>query len=108
VAAYQIGEVEELLGLPASTLRHWEKVVPLLSPRKDEFGRRVYSDSDLRILLRLKHLAFDRGLGIGAAGEALLSELASPAGEGRATIAEVRGELIGLYFENKERSIPKP
>lgn len=101
MGSYGIGEVEALLGLPASTLRHWESVVPILSPRKDAWGRRVYSESDLRILLRLRHLAQDRGLGIGAAAEALLEELGAPGGELRSRLAEIRGELIGLYFDNK-------
>jgi DNA-binding transcriptional MerR regulator len=104
VASYGIGEVEALLSLPASTLRHWEKTLPLLSPRKDDFGRRVYSEADILLLLRLKHLAFDRGLGIKAAGEALLAELSAPGGELHARLAEIRGELVGLWFESLESS----
>lgn len=105
MGSYGIGEVEDLLGLPASTLRHWETVVPLLSPRKDTWGRRVYNESDLRILLRLRHLALDKGLGIGAATEALLQELGAPSGELRSRIAEIRGELIALYFDNKTAGV---
>ncbi len=101
MASFGIGEVEELLGLPASTLRHWERVLPLLEPRKDAFGRRVYSESDLRLLLRLKHLAQGRGLGIGAAGDALVAELAAANPETRARLAELRGDLIGLYFQSR-------
>lgn len=101
MASYGIGEVEDILGLPASTLRHWEKVLPALDPRKDAFGRRLYSDADLRLLFRLKHLAFARGLGLQAAGEALLEELSSPGAEARARLAEIRGELIGLYFASR-------
>ncbi|MBL8966471.1 MAG: MerR family transcriptional regulator [Spirochaetaceae bacterium] len=101
MASFGIGEVEELLGLPASTLRHWERVLPLLEPRKDAFGRRVYSESDLRLLLRLKHLAQRRGLGIGAAGETLVAELAAANPETRARLAELRGDLIGLFFQSR-------
>ena len=106
MASYSIGEVERFLGLPASTLRHWEKAFPLLSPRKDSFGRRVYSESDLRVLLRLRYLAFDRGLGITGAGEAFLAEMAtsseSSEAELHAILQEVRGELIGKWFESRE------
>lgn len=101
MGSYGMGEVEALLGLPASTLRHWESVVPLLSPRKDPWGRRVYSESDLRILMRLRHLALDKGLGIGTAAEVLLGELGAPEGELRSRLAEIRGELISLYFDNR-------
>ena len=106
MASYSIGEVERFLGLPASTLRHWEKAFPLLSPRKDSFGRRVYSESDLRVLLRLRYLALDRGLGITGAGEAFLAEMAaassSSEAELHALLQEVRGELIGRWFESRE------
>ena len=106
MASYSIGEVERFLGLPASTLRHWEKAFPLLSPRKDSFGRRVYSESDLRVLLRLRYLAFDRGLGITGAGEAFLAEMATASGsseaELHALLQEVRGELIGKWFESRD------
>jgi DNA-binding transcriptional MerR regulator len=102
MASYGIGEVERILGLPATTLRHWEKVVPLLAPRKDAFGRRVYTEADLRVLFRLRHLAQDRGLGIGEAGKVILEESAARDGELGARLAEVRGELIGLYFLSLE------
>ena len=89
-------EVERILGLPASTLRHWEREVPLLQPRKDAFGRRVYSEADLRLIFRLKHLALDKGLGLSAARERLVLELSGPMPDERARIEEVRGELIAL------------
>jgi DNA-binding transcriptional MerR regulator len=102
VAAYTTGQVERLLGLPSSTLRHWEREVSLLEPRKDSFGRRRYSTSDLRILFRLRHLALGRGLGLSAAREALVAELSaelpSPRAEARARLAEIRTELVALYF----------
>jgi len=98
VASFGIGEVEELLALPASTLRHWERVIPLLAPRKDAFGRRVYSEADVRLLFRLKHLTLRKGLGLHAAAEALVSEVAVERPEHRAALAAIRGELIALWL----------
>ncbi|MGO8693827.1 MAG: MerR family transcriptional regulator [Rectinemataceae bacterium] len=102
MASYGIGEVELILALPASTLRHWEREFSLLAPRKDQFGRRRYSESDIRLLLRLKHLALGRGMGLSAAAQCLLDELGVPQSETRARIAELRGELIALYFATLE------
>jgi DNA-binding transcriptional MerR regulator len=96
MSGYATGVVVRLLGIPASTLRHWEREVPLLQPRKDAFGRRLYSEADLRLILRLKHLAVDKGLGLSAARERLESELSGPMPDERARIEEVRGELIAL------------
>jgi DNA-binding transcriptional MerR regulator len=102
MASYATREVEALLGLPSSTLRHWEREVPLLQPRKDAFGRRSYSESDLLFLLRLKHLALDKGFGLSAARAKLEAELSGPLPDERARIAEIRGELLGLLDEAKK------
>ncbi len=102
MASFTTSQAERLLGLPASTLRHWEREVSLVEPRRDAYGRRSYSEADLRILLRLRHLAVRRGLGLAAAGRALLAELAGPGPERRARVAELRGELISLYFASLE------
>ncbi len=92
--------VERLLGLPASTLRFWEKEVVFIAPRKDVFGRRLYSVSDTCILLRLKHLALVRGFGLGKAKKLLENELMHPDEELRAGLSEIRGTLASLYFDN--------
>jgi DNA-binding transcriptional MerR regulator len=102
LASYPTRVVERLLGLPSSTLRHWEREVPLLQPRKDAFGRRNYSDADLQLILRIKHYALDKGLGLSAAREKLLSELSGPMPDERARIAEVRGELLDLLAKAEE------
>ncbi len=100
MSGYSTRQAERLLGLPSSTLRHWERVVSIVEPRKDAWGRRVYSRSDLQLLLRLRHLAQGRGLGLARGAELLLCELSGPRPGSRALIAEIRGELIGLYFES--------
>jgi DNA-binding transcriptional MerR regulator len=102
LAAYSTGKVERLLGLPSSTLRYWEREVALLQPRKDPFGRRMYSEADLRLILRLKHLALDQGLGLKAARERLERELSGPMPDERARIEEIRGELIALLAKADE------
>lgn len=96
---YGTGEVEELLGLPASTLRFWEKEVPFLAPRKDVFGRRIYSPLDLCVLSRLKFLAFDRGLGLKAACEAMELELTVADPALKADVIELKTSLYSLKSE---------
>lgn len=93
---YSTGEVEHMLGLPASTLRFWEKEVPFLAPRKDVFGRRVYSPLDLCVLSRLKYLAFDRKLGLKAACSAMEKELVLGDHSLKADIIELKTKLFSL------------
>ncbi|MHB1926350.1 MAG: MerR family transcriptional regulator [Leptospirillum sp.] len=53
---YRIGEACRILGITPATLRHWEKVFPLLSPKKTRGGQREYSEEDLRFLGRVIEL----------------------------------------------------
>ncbi len=53
---YSIGEASEAIGVPNSTLRHWEKE-GLIEPERDyESGYRKYTKSDLRKLLVIRTL----------------------------------------------------
>jgi len=93
MAAHQIGEVERLLGVKSHTLRYWEKEIPLLQPRKDVFGRRVYSGRDVTLLLRLKHLLYERHFTIEGARGQLLLELSGTGQDRRAVLDSVPSEL---------------
>jgi len=102
MARLSIGEAEELLGLPASTLRHWEKALSVLGPRKDGFGRRVYSEAELRLLFRIKYLSQERGFGLKETEAEILAELGAPRAEARALLSEIRGDFIGLWLANRD------
>ncbi|MFA6506046.1 MAG: MerR family transcriptional regulator [Treponemataceae bacterium] len=98
MAAYQIGEVERLLDVKSHTLRYWEKEMPLLQPRKDVFGRRVYSSRDVTMLLRLKHLLHVRHFTIEGAREQFMLELSGDVQDVRGLVDSVRSELVAVYF----------
>ncbi|MBO6219991.1 MAG: MerR family transcriptional regulator [Treponema sp.] len=101
---YTIGEVEELSGIKQNILRYWETVIPGFAPRKDLGGRRVYTERDFEIVLRLKHLIYERKFTIEGARKEILHE--SQAYENNAeamnAIRELRTELTQLYFEIKK------
>lgn len=64
--AYRIHSVATLTGIPATTLRAWERRYQLVSPERTESGYRLYSDRDLSTLLQVKTL-LAQGLKIGEA-----------------------------------------
>ncbi|MCR4823623.1 MAG: MerR family transcriptional regulator [Treponema sp.] len=101
---YTIGEVEELSGIKQNVLRYWETVIPGFAPRKDIGGRRVYTERDFEIVLRLKHLIYERKFTIEGARKEILHE--SQAYEDNAeamnAIRELRSQLTQLYFEIKK------
>lgn len=95
---YGTKDVEALIGVGEHVLRYWEKELPLLSPQRTAFGRREWSEADLALLMRVRHLVRDRGLSLHATLDALLAERSGPAAGRAATLAEARAMLIGLYF----------
>ena len=68
---YRIGDVGELLDLPASTLRYWEKEFSELRPRRNAGGLRIYSANDLELLRLIRFLLYDKGMTIEGAKEHL-------------------------------------
>lgn len=64
---YKISEVAEIIGLPASTLRFWEKNFTIIKPKRNNHGTRFYTPSDIE---KIRHVAFlvkEKGLKIEAA-----------------------------------------
>ncbi len=66
---YKIGEVAEILGLPESTLRFWEKKFTVIRPRRTDGGTRYYTPRDIEIIQMIHYLVKDKGLKLEAAQE---------------------------------------
>jgi len=64
---YTIGEVSRLADLKAFVLRYWESEIPALQPKKDDAGRRIYSQEDVDMVFRIKRLLYDEGFTIAGA-----------------------------------------
>jgi DNA-binding transcriptional MerR regulator len=75
---FKIGEVSELLGVEAYVLRYWESEFPVLSPKKSGTGHRLYRRKDVELLLRIKHLLYDKRFTIEGARQSLHSEARAP------------------------------
>ena len=53
---YSLRESETETGVPASTLRYWEKQFEELSPRKDGHGNRYYTREDQNVIKRIRYI----------------------------------------------------
>jgi DNA-binding transcriptional MerR regulator len=102
--SFTIGEAERLLRVKVHVIRYWEKEVPLIQPGQDMGGRKIYSDKDLQILLRLKYLLYDRRFTLEGAREQLYRELAGDYQDLRGQIGSLRSALMDLYFSLKDES----
>jgi|SRR5215472_7942923 len=75
---FKIGEVSELLGVETYVLRYWESEFPVLSPKKSGTGHRLYRRKDVELLLRIKHLLYEKRFTIEGARQSLQSEARTP------------------------------
>ena len=69
---YSISEVSRITGLEAYVLRYWEKEFPVLKPRKTRGGNRTYTEKDIELINRIKHLRSKEKLTIAGARNKLM------------------------------------
>lgn len=67
---YKIGEVAEMLGIPDSTLRYWEKQFTIIKPRRNK-GTRYYTPDDVEKIRMVHFLVKERGMHLEAAQQQL-------------------------------------
>ena len=104
MTVYTMSEAKDILGVKPHVIRYWEQEIPLIQAEKDNYGRRVYSDRDMQILLRLKHLLYNRRFTIEGAKEELYRELTGNSQDLQSCISALRSELLDLYSFVKGKS----
>ncbi len=75
---FKIGEVSELLAVEPYVLRYWESEFPNLAPKKSGTGHRLYRRKDVELLLRIKHLLYEKRFTIEGARQTLQAEAKAP------------------------------
>ncbi len=83
---YKIGEACKILEIQPYVLRYWETEFPLLSPNKSKSGQRVYGDSEIEVIGRIKELLYEEGYTIAGAKKKLDGELAAAADGGTSAL----------------------
>lgn len=77
---YRIGEVSRITSLKPSVLRFWEAEFKELRPPKSRTGQRLYTRTDIELLLEIKRLLYGEKLTIDGARK----RLATSKGHGQA------------------------
>ena len=94
---YSIGEVAEMLDEPQSVLRFWETVFDEVRPVKNKRGVRSYTEHDISILKRIRHLTRDCGYTLdGVRDQLRMRPLDDPKQEVVNRLTEVRKFLVDL------------
>ena len=103
---FKIGEVAEIVGVPAYVLRYWETEFKAIKPQKSRSQQRVYRRRDVETLLRIKFLLYARKFTIAGARQVLREQgtdlkMAAPAGAylARRSFAAVRSAIEDVKAE---------
>lgn len=95
---YTIGEVADQVDEEPHVLRYWETEFGMLRPRKNRAGKRVYTQSDIDTVYRIRHLLRDEKYTIDGARQALKRERSSSTGatDEVEQLKEVRNFLVRM------------
>ena len=97
---FRIGEVAEIAQVEAHVLRFWETEFAQLKPSKARSSQRVYSRSDVSLVLRIRDLLYEDGFTINGARRQLRRGAGAAAAEvparTRAALARIRKEAEEL------------
>ncbi|HEY7388442.1 MAG TPA: MerR family transcriptional regulator [Bryobacteraceae bacterium] len=103
---FRIGEVSEIVAVEPYVLRYWESEFPQLSPKKSGTGHRLYRRKDVELLLRIKHLLYEKRFTIEGARQNLRDEAVTTKAPEEASaqrslfpadpLPEIRRELVEI------------
>jgi DNA-binding transcriptional MerR regulator len=74
---YSISEVSRITGLEQYVLRYWETEFDELRPQKNRAGNRIYSNKDIKFILRIKELLREKRYTIEGAKQILKEQVAT-------------------------------
>ena len=95
---YVISIAAEILGVRTYTLRYYEKV-GIIKPSRSRGNIRLYSDEDIALLRRVRHLIDD--LGVNMAGIEVILNMLERMVELNETNEQLRQELQRLKEHNR-------
>ena len=90
---FKAAEVCELTGLQPYVLRSWEKEFPGIGVQKSQDSTRLYRQSDVDQVLRIKHLVFAEGLTLSGARRRIEESRPASSESAQAEAAEVLDAL---------------
>ena len=99
---YTMGEVAEMFDVNTSLIRHWESQFPILRPKRNKKGNRLFTPQDVEHLKMIYHLVKECGMTLDGARKALRKEGAATAVERDAQLMEYLQRIRSLLVEVRE------
>ncbi len=100
-----ISEVSDLLGVKAHVLRYWETQFSMLRPRKNRAGNRMYRPEEVRLLMRIKELLYQRRYTIAGARRTLLDDRKLEEPQVELGFGEADRKLVMLEVKEELRTL---
>ena len=94
---FRIGEVSAITGLKTYVLRFWETEFKEIRPTRSRSGQRLYRKEDVEVILKIKHLLYERKYTIPGAIQYLKNnkQVDAPS-DPLKTLSEIRAELEAI------------
>ncbi len=90
---FRIGEVSKIVSVPTHVLRFWESEFKKVRPKRTPTGQRLYTQRDIRLLIEIKSLLYDKRFTIEGARQHLSADRKSKPAVDRKLLNELRTEL---------------
>ena len=90
---FRIGEVSKIVAVPTHVLRFWETEFKKIRPKRTPTGQRLYTQRDIRLLLDIKKLLYDKRFTIEGARQHLSTTDKKKPVTDRKALIELRSEL---------------
>jgi len=95
-----ISEVSDMLEVKPHVLRYWETQFSMLRPKKNRAGNRMYRPDEVKLLLRIRELLYEKRFTIAGARRTLLGERKEDAPQVELGFEQAERRMI--LFEVKE------
>ena len=99
---YSMGEVAEMFDVNQSLLRHWESQFPILRPKRNKKGNRLFTPQDVEHLKQIYHLVKECGMTLEGAKRAMRGQRAGKGVSRDVELMERLQRIRALLVEVRE------
>ena len=93
---FRIGEVSKIAGLPTYVLRFWETEFSRIRPKRTSSGQRLYTRGDIELVLKIKHLLYEKKFTIQGARQHLSARTGKKTTPTKQLLNDLHSELKSI------------
>ncbi|MDX1707062.1 MAG: MerR family transcriptional regulator [Desulfobacterales bacterium] len=93
---FRIGEVSKIAQIPAYVLRFWESEFSRIRPKRTAAGQRLYSRTDIELILKIKTLLYEKKFTIQGARQHLSVRSRKNKASEQQLLADLHAELKSI------------